>query len=191
MDAETSLDRPVVWRTRVPSASELELALRRLRAARELAERGPTDRPPVSAPPFVVVTPAGLRRIQALERDLAIRGIAVRERRTLEAWSHAASALLPGALDAPSIAGALVLEEVWRGLFPRDAAELWILADDRALERARAWREGLRASLRGVQVTLQALHASREIELRALHVPDSDAVEREWSVLTAVRRSAA
>ncbi len=195
MDAETSLDRPVVWRTNAPSAAELELVSRRMRAAHELV-RAAQLRPP-SAPAFLIVTPAGLRRETDLERELAIRGVVVRERRPLLEWSRAASILRGGAageareMESGALASALALEDVWRGLFPRDAAQLWILADDRSLERARAWRQLLRRSLRGVQVILQGVHDSREIELESLHVPNSDAVEREWNALALAVRAAA
>lgn len=195
MDAETSLDRPVVWRTSAPSAAELELVSRRIRSAHELV-RAAQLRPP-SAPAFLIVTPAGLRREAELERELSIRGVVVRERRPLLEWSRAVSILRGGAageareMESGALAAALELEEVWRGLFPRDAAQLCILADDRSLERARAWRELLRRSVSGVQVTLQGLHDSRTFELEALHVPNSDAVEREWNALALALRLAA
>lgn len=187
MDADSSLERPVVWRTSTPSPAELELALRRLREAALLKDR------PANVPPFVVVTPSGLRRRETLTRALEIRGVRVVERRTITNWARIASVLsLPaGGFDTKCAADALALEEVWRGLFPRDEAELWVLADDRSLERARAWRASLGESVRGVQVTLQDVRDSRTLELGALHVPASHAVEREWLLLGVARASAA
>ena len=89
-----------------------------------------------------------------------------------------------GAL-ADRLVRAFAYEQLWRNLFPRQDAELWMLADDRALERARAWKAELRERVRGVQVTVQGVLEGFEAGLHSIHVPDAVDLEREWRAATA------
>lgn len=177
MNSLTSLERTVVWRFDEPSNADLATFRSRVRA--DLA----TTRQPQAARPFVVVTPVGLRATDELQRALAIRGITLAERRVLEPWPRCASTMLARTLDDAETLRSFTHEELWRSLFPRGDAEQWILADDVSLERARAWRNALRDVVRSVRVTVQGVRDSSEIELAAVHVPESADLEREWRAL--------
>ncbi|MBI5362871.1 MAG: hypothetical protein HZA53_06805 [Planctomycetes bacterium] len=181
MNAQSSLDRAVVWRFETPPRPELESFARRLAA--DLTSL----RTPAPARPFLAVTPAGARFSDELFRALAIRGVAITERRSVTDWPRIASALHARSLDHEALLRAFAHEELWRGLFPREDAEVWILDGDRAFERARAWKAQLRERLRGVQVTVQSLYDSFEAGLHAFHVPEPTELEREWRALTALR----
>ncbi|MBK7876954.1 MAG: hypothetical protein IPJ77_14615 [Planctomycetes bacterium] len=180
MDALSSLERTVVWRFDAPTRAELESF--RARLAADLSN--PRTPPPVR--PFAVVTPAGLRFAESLERALSVRGARVAEKRALSDWPRAATALYAKSFDPDRLVRAFAYEELWRNLFPRQDAELWMLDDDRALERARAWKAELRQRVRGVQVTVQGVFESFEAGLHAFHLPDPIDLEREWRATMAL-----
>lgn len=181
MNAQSSLERAVVWRFDPPSRSELDGFARRLAA--DLA----SPRTPAPARPFLAVTPAGARFADELLRAFAIRGVVITERRSAADWPRIASALHARSLDRDALLRAFAHEEVWRGLFPRTDAEVWLVDGDRAFERARAWKARLRERVRGVQVTVQGLYDSFEVGLHAFHVPEPLDLEREWRALAAAK----
>ncbi len=180
MDALSSLERTVVWRFDAPTRAELDSF--RARLAADLAN--PRTPPPTR--PVVGVTPAGLRFADSLERALAVRGAPIVEKRTFADWPRAATALYARSFDPDRLVRAFAYEELWRNLFPRQDAELWVLADERALDRARAWKAELRARVRGVQVTVQGLFESFEAGLHSFHLPEPLDLEREWRAAIAL-----
>lgn len=177
MNSLTSLERTVVWRFDDPSSADLASFRSRVRA--DLA----TSKKPEAVRPFLVVTPVGLRAADELLRAFAIRGIVLAERRVIEPWPRCASAMSARTLDDVETLRSFTHEEIWRALFPRGDAEQWVLDGDVSLERARAWRTALREIVRSVRVTVQGVRDSVEIELPALHVPESADLEREWRAL--------
>lgn len=177
MNSLTSLERTVVWRFDDPSTADLASFRSRVRA--DLA----TSKTPPAVRPFVVVTPVGLRAADELQRAFAIRGIVRAERHVLEPWPRCASAMYARTLDDAETLRSYTHEEIWRALFPRGAAEQWVLDGDVSLERARAWRTAVREIVRSVRVTVQGVRDSVELELPALHVPESADLEREWRAL--------
>lgn len=186
MDALTSLERDVVWRFETPSRAALERL--RARVVADLARK--IDVPPPR--PFVVVSPAGMRRAIELERALCVRGARVVEKRFHPRWPRSAAIaiareLASGAandiareLTSDALTRAYLHEELWNGLFPRGHAEVWILEDERALERALAWRDALREVAPGVRVTVQGVLESSEVDLEPFHLPIERHLEREW-----------
>jgi hypothetical protein len=174
MDASTSLERDVVWRFEPPTSEQL--ARFRARIIADLS-RG-KEIPP--ARPFAIVSPAGMRQAADLERAFCVRGARVVEKRLHPRWPRCASAVIGQGLERDSLLRAYLHEQLWTALFPRAHAELWILENDRALERALAWETALRELAPGVRVTVQGLLESLDAELTAFHLPIERNLEREW-----------
>jgi hypothetical protein len=180
MDAITSLDRAVVWRFVEPPPKELERFSCRLAADRSTRR----SIPPVQ--PFLVVTPAGMREADELRRALVVRGATVVERRSIADWPRLASVTSPRRPEREEILRAYAVEQVWRGLFPRASAELWLLDGERSFERLHAWKPALHQVTRGVQVTVQLLYDSFVTHLPAFHAPAPCDLDREWRALNAL-----
>lgn len=180
MDALTSLDRAVVWRFVEPPATELERFSRRMAADRSTTRSTPPVRP------FLVVTPAGMRDADTLRRALVVRGATIVDRRPIADWPRFASVTSHRRPERDDLLRAYAEEQVWRGLFPRAAAELWLLDGERSFERLHAWKPALHQVTRGVQVTVQSLYDSYVTQLSAFHAPEPRELDREWRALNAL-----
>jgi hypothetical protein len=128
--------------------------------------------------PFLVVTPLGLLRAEALATALHRLGIGIDARLTLWPWAEAASRLYQRELSPAAIARAARFEQRWRSLCPADRAQCWRLADATDFPRLLQAKAALRQRFGGVPLG-PAAPGEPAFRLHAFHVPDAEAVAAE------------
>jgi hypothetical protein len=161
-------------------ASPAEIAALRARLAGLAAfSRGTTG--PVE--PFLVATPLGLDRREALEQALAAAGVEIGERTSIP-FPGAATALYAGPGDGDEeLHRAAAFERLWRWRWAGRSGERWTLASAEAFARLLAAKRSVRAAVPSWPVRVATPRRAWIARLHAFHAPDPDRLEVEARLL--------
>ena len=132
--------------------------------------------------PSIVITPAGLPHLAAIERRLVELEIRVARRDELPDWARLSSALQVTWDDEAGLAKAWAFEQLWRHLFPADRCLIVELAS--MADFTRFWIEklGMREELGAQLVTGQTPRLAFRAKVHPFHSADPGrlAVESAW-----------
>jgi hypothetical protein len=169
--------------TLAADASPTEIATLRARLVRLAGgvASGPTPRAPVE--PFLVATPLGLDRREALEQGLSVAGVEIGVRTPL-AFPAAATALYVSPDDDDeALHRAAAFERLWQWRWEGRAGERWSLASVESFPRLLSAKRALRAEFTSLSVRVATPRRAWIARLHAFHVPDADRVEVEGRLL--------
>lgn len=162
-------------------ASPDEIAAMRARLA-HLATLAEVPRP--EAGPFLLVTPLGLGRREALEQALAAAGIEI-STRTPVAFPSAATAIYVQRADDEALHRAAAFERLWeaRG---GGAAERWALTSMEAFSRLLRAKRALRAAVPSWPARVSTPRRAWVARLHAFHAPDPERLDVEARLLAVI-----
>jgi hypothetical protein len=141
--------------------------------------------------PFLIVTPLGLPLQDLVAGMLAQHSVEVVRRTPVASWPDTSSMLYARTDTDERLRVALVFERLWRAISLSEGAERWDLRRRDDLARLATLKHQFHQALGMVQVRVVAPDVTIRtpdglVRLRALHVPDGDAVDRESQLLDAM-----
>jgi hypothetical protein len=166
----------------IADASPAEIAAIRERLAR-IGERARGEAP---SGPFLVATPLGLSRREALEQALAAAGIAIATRAAIAFPAVATALYVRSAADEEELHRAAAFERLWEAWWAAPRAERWTLASADAFTLLLGSKRAIRAAVPSREARVTTPRRTWIVRLHAFHAPDEGRLDLEARIVSAL-----